>query len=77
MSDMSLNQVHRFPSAPKPALETLTGYGWPVSVGNVQSRPMKGDFKSVNSFRESAEVTHTLPRVHFVRVNCVDHIYSG
>ena len=55
---------------------TLTRYGWLVSVGNVQSRP-KGDFKSGNSFRESAEVTHTLPRVHFVRVNFVDHIYSG
>ena len=75
-----LEQVHRFPSsfyfAPRTALETLTGYGWFVSVGNVQSRP-KGDFKSGNSFRESAEVTHILPRVHFVRVYCVDHIYSG
>ena len=37
-----LEQVHRFPSAPRTALETLTGYGWLVSVGNVQSRP-KGD----------------------------------
>ena len=78
MSDMSLNQVHRFPSAlGKGFICNLTGYGYFVSAGNVQSRPTNGDFKSGNSFRESAEVTHTLPRVHFVRVNCVDHIYSG
>ena len=78
MSDMTLNEVHRFPSAPRIGVICIvTGYGWLVSVGNVQSRPTKGDFKSGNYFRESAEVTHILPRVHFVRVYCVDHIYSG
>ena len=61
-----LEQVHRFPSAPRTALETLTGYGWLVSVGNVQSRP-KGDSSLGILFENPLKLrTHSLAYTMYV-----------
>ena len=62
-----LEQVHRFPSAPRTALETLTGYGWLVSVGNVQSRPTKGDSSLGILFENPLKLhTHSLAYTSYV-----------
>ena len=67
MSDMTLNEVHRFPSAPRTALETLTGYGWLVSAGNVQSRPTKGDSSLGILFENPLKLhTHSLAYTLYV-----------
>ena len=67
MSDMTLNEVHRFPSALRIGfICTLTRYGWLVSVGNVQSRP-KGDSSLGILFENPLKLrTHSLAYTMYV-----------
>ena len=50
------------------ALETLTGYGWLVSVGNVQSRPTKGGSSLGILFENPLKLhTHSLAYTSYVQ----------